>query len=107
MTTRNYDTRNHKPYPRIVRIEIDYDKTGTPRVDYYEQMAVVDGNNNVQHLDTLASRYNLDLAKIVEPVPLVNPATGEAIPGQSVTSQQVMLSLLAFLRADQLRRDAE
>jgi hypothetical protein len=38
-------------------------------------------------------------------VQLVNPATGEYIPGQFVTKQQVMLSLLAFLRADQLRRD--
>jgi hypothetical protein len=102
---RNYDTTGHKPYPRVTKVEISYSPTGDSHTEYMEQMAVVDGDGNVQHIDASASRHILDFASITEPVQLVNPATGEHIAGQFVTKQQVMLSLLAFLRADQLRRD--
>jgi hypothetical protein len=102
---RNYDTTGHKPYPRVTEVNIKYSPTGESHTEYTEQLAVVDGDNNVQHIDASASRHVLDFASITEPVQLVNPATGEYIPGQFVTKQQVMLSLLAFLRADQLRRD--
>lgn len=105
--TRNYDTTNHQPYPRVTKIEISYSESGSPVVRYQEQMSVVDGNNQVQHLATQATSHFLDLSQITEPVPLVVPSTGAVIPGQSVTTQQMMLGLLAFMRADQLRRDAD
>lgn len=104
---RNYDTTTHKPYPRITEVLIRYTATSTPTIEYLEQMAVVDGNGRVQHLEGLASRRTLDLSLITEPVQVVHPATGKPIPEQFVTQQQVMLGLLAFLRADQYRRDAE
>ena len=103
---RNYDTTNHKPYPRVTALDIKYDKSGVPSVEYVEQMAVVDGNGEIQHIDESVNRYALEFSLITEPVQLVNPVTGEAIPGQFTTTQQLMLGLLAFLRADQLRRDA-
>lgn len=104
---RNYDTTAHKPYPRITEVVLRYAASGVPGIEYVEQMAVVDGNGNVQHLDAGASRHVLDLTKITEPVQLVEPATGQPIEGQTVTKRQLMLGLLAFLRAGQVLRDAE
>lgn len=103
---RNYDTTSHKPYPRVTLIEIKYDRAGVPSAEYIEQLAVVDGNGEIQHIDESASRYALEFGLITEPVQLVSPVTGEAIPGKFTTTQDLMLGLLAFLRADQLRRDA-
>ncbi len=104
---RNYDTTNSKPYPRISRVEIAYAESGLPIIVYVEQMAIVDGDGKVQHLALQSTRHALDLAAISEPVQIVHPASGQPIPGQAVTSQQLMLGLLAFLRAYQVRRDAE
>lgn len=104
---RNYDTTGHKPYPRITKIDITYSEAGIPAIEYVEQTAVVDGNGSVQHIGAGATRHTLDLASVTEPVQIVHPATGLPIPGQTVTSQQLMLGLLAFLRADQVRRDAQ
>ena len=103
---RNYDTTNHKPYFRVARVEISYSEAGVPGIEYIEQVAIVDGDNRVQHLSAQPSRHVLSLGQITEPVQIVHPATGQPIPGQTVTSQQLMLGLLAFLRADQVRRDA-
>lgn len=102
---RNYDTTNGLPYPRIFRIEIDYAEDGTPSVEYVERMAIVDTGGSVRHIDSGASRHLLDLTAITEPVQIIDPATGEAIQGQTTTVAQIMLSMLAFLRADQLLRD--
>ncbi len=104
---RNYDTRGHKTYPRVTKLEITYDRAGRPSAEYIEQTAIVDGDGNVQHINASETRHTLDFSLITEPVQLVNPVTGDAIPGQFTTSQQVMLGLLAFLRAGQKRRDAE
>lgn len=103
---RNYDTTNHKPYPRITLVEIKYDRAGVPTAEYVEQLSIVDGDGKVQDLDDSANRYALDFNSITEPVQHVDPATGEFIHGQLATKQQVTLCLLAFLRADQLNRDA-
>lgn len=104
---RNYDTTTQNPYPRITEVTISYPQSGDPTVEYVERMAIVDGSKNVQHLDNGSTINVLDLAAINEPVQIVNPATGQPILGMAVTRQQVMLGLLAFLRADQLRRDAD
>lgn len=104
---RNYDTTNHRPYPRVTAIFITYAADGTAHIEYVEQMAVLDGGGTVQHLSEPTARYELNLGALNEPVQVVNPATGQVIPGQTVAKQQLMLGLLAFLRADQLRRDAE
>ena len=104
---RNYDTTAHKPYPRVTEINIRYAASGSAEAEYTEVMAVVDGNGSVQHLDHGAARYKLDMDAITEPAQVVNQATGADIPGQTVTRQQLMLGIFAFVRADQVRRDAE
>lgn len=104
--SRNYDTTNHKSYPRITEVNIEYGESGRPVIEYVERMAIVDGDSRVQHLAVQPTRHTLDLGSITEPVQVVHPDTGTPIPGQTVTSQQIMLGLLAFLRADQMRRDA-
>lgn len=103
---RNYDATSHKPYPRVTEVSIKYSAGGTPSITYLERDAVVDGDGHVQHLDGGAQWRTLDLTAITEPVQVVHPATGADIPGMTVTQQQVMLGLLAFLRADQRRVDA-
>jgi hypothetical protein len=102
---RNYDTTTGTPYPRVPKIEIEYSESGVPRVEYMECMAILDSDGIVRHLDGPLTRNVLDLAGISEPVQVVNPTTGEPILGQTATVQQIMLALLAFLRADQKRRD--
>ncbi len=104
---RNYDTTTQNPYPRITEVTISYPQSGDPAVEYVERMAIVDGNGHIQHLDNGSTRNVLDLSSINEPAQVVNPATGQPIHGMTATRQQVMLGLLAFLRADQVRRDAE
>lgn len=104
---RNYNTTNHMAYPRVTRIEIDYNEQGEPFIIYTEQMAIVDGSGKVCHLKGEATKHRLDLTQIAQPVQVVHPATGEDIVGMTATRQQVELSMLAFVRADQKRRDAE
>lgn len=103
--TRNYDTTGHKPYTRVTAVSINYSSAGVPSIEYTEQLAVVDGNGVVQHLNAASSRHVLDLGQITEPVQVVHPATGQPIPGMTATQQGVMLGILAFVRADQVRRD--
>jgi hypothetical protein len=104
---RNYDTTGHKLFPRVPEIRIFYPPDGTPRVKYLECTALVDGDGKVRHTDAGASEHIIDLEKITEPVQCVRPDTGEPIQGMAVTRGQLMLSLLAFIRADQKRRDSE
>lgn len=104
---RNYDTTTHKPYPRITRIEIDYAADGAPHVEYVEQMAVVDGDGKVRHIDNTLSRNVLNPMLLNDPAQIVDPNTGIAIAGQMVTQQDLMLGLLAFLRADQIQKETE
>lgn len=105
MTPRNYDTTQHKPYPRVTQVTIDYSQSGVPTVRYVEQLSVVDGDNKVQHLASAPVQRLLDLSKIQAPIQIVNPSTGADIPGMTVTIQQLMLGILAVLRADQKRLD--
>lgn len=105
MPARNYDTTTKKPYPRVTAISIRYPTNGVPLIDYVEQMAIVDGDGLVQHLEGGSTSHSLDLSQITQPVQAVDPATGADIPGLTFTSNTVMLGLLAFLRTDQKRRE--
>lgn len=105
MPPRNYDTTASKPYPRVTAISIRYPTNGVPLIDYVEQMAIVDGDGMVQHLEGGSTSHSLDLSQITQPVQAVDPATGADIPGLTFTSNTVMLGLLAFLRTDQKRRE--
>jgi hypothetical protein len=104
---RNYDTTQHKIYPRVPSVTMQYAESGIPVVEYTERDAVVDGDGAVRHINGGGIQVAMQFDALPDTVQCVNPATGESIPGMMVTKQQVMLGVLAFVRADQLRRDAE
>jgi hypothetical protein len=105
--TRNYNTTLHTVYPRVSTLVIQYPENGVAKADYLERDAIVDSSGLVRHLDGGGTQVPLQFDALPDAVPCVNPATGEVIPGMTVTKQQLMLGVLAFIRADQLRRDAE
>lgn len=105
--SRNYDARESQVFVRVPQVEIRYDKNNVPDITYVELFAIVDGDNKLQHLDGVGVQVRLDINKITEPVQCVDPITGEPIPGMSVTKEQLVLGLLAFIRADQKRRDLQ
>lgn len=102
---RNYDTTGNKTYPRITDINIKYSTSGSLEVTYIEQLAIVDGDGNVHHLDNGSVKYTLDLEVLTEEIPLVSPETGEVIEGEFCTINELFLNILAVIRADQLSRD--
>lgn len=104
---RNYDTTNHKPFPDIIEAVVRYNAAGVQSIEYTEQDAVLDGEGKVRHLSSGTVRYVLDMSKISEPVDCVDLQTGAVIPGMTATSSRLQLDLMAFIRADQRRRDAE
>lgn len=104
---RNYDTRDSQVFVRSPRTEIQKGKQGELDIMYVEVMAIVDGDNNLQHLDSVGVQVKMDLSKITEPVQCRDPVTDEPIPGKTATKEDLKLILHAFVRADQDRRDAE
>lgn len=105
MPARNYDTTNKRPYPRVTTVILRYPTTGVPMIEYVEQQAIVDADNVVRHLEGGVSSQTLDLTQITQPVQAVNPTTGADIPGLTYTADQVMLGILAFIRANQKKLD--
>lgn len=101
---RNYDTTNGLPYPRVTDIAIKYRETGELFVHYRERMAIVDAGGVVRLLDGGETEHALSLP--LQPVGLVNPATGAQIPG-STTVPSLLMNVTAMIRRDQLLRDGE
>lgn len=106
--TRNFDTRDHQIFPRVEKIEIQYPASGTPSIIYSERNAVL-LSNGVNFLDGAANLYGLQInpPSFTDRIQLVNPATGEAINGQTTSLQEVLMGITAVIRFDQLRRDEE
>jgi hypothetical protein len=106
--SRNYDTTNHKVFPRVTHISISYPESGVPFVTYDEVQAIVDGDNKVQHLVSTPSRYTLQLdpPTFTERIGRVSPPTGNPLPGDT-SLHDLMLDITAVIRNDQKRRDAE
>lgn len=102
---RNYDTTNGLPYPRVTRIVIDYPESGIPVVEYTERTAIVDSSGTIRRLDDAGQRIVLEVPPPLEPIQVVNPATGADIPGMTTTVQDTMLNVTAIIRRDQKRRD--
>ena len=104
----NYNSSNvGVPYIRANRIVFEYpadDLPGVPQVtmqiEQTEGVKMADGSRRtLKQLPTITSK--LDQAQQwTEQIPLVDPTTG-APTGQYVTRQQVMLSVLAVVRAAQ------
>jgi hypothetical protein len=100
----NYNTTLGLPYIRISEISIKDYGNGNMDLVYYENEAIRDTNGIVYHLTDKIQKFALDLSNFAEPVQAVDPATGSDISGMTFTSNQVLLGILAFIRADQKRR---
>lgn len=104
---RNYDTTQvGNPYIRIDRIEITYTSPANGSVAMNEVSAVKLSDASIVKLRE-AGGLTADISPAVfaESFPIINPETGQAIPGQQITGQQIMLGILAFCRARQMARD--
>lgn len=102
---KNYDTTSGLPYTRVSEVAIRDYGNGNISIEYSEKEALLDASGKVHHLVENTDKFVLDLEKITEPVQAVNPATGADIAGLTFTKNQVFLGILAFIRADQKRRD--
>lgn len=93
------------PYVRAHRIVIHYPEPGsnnTPwaRIEQSEAVKLADGTvRRLSDIETLERQFDMN---DLTPIPLVHPETGAPL-GQSVTLQQVMLSILAVVRHEQKR----
>lgn len=103
----NYNTTLGLPYTRVSEVSIKDYGNGVLTLEYFEKTAILDAGGVVHHLTDPTEKNVLDISKITEPVQAVNPATGEDITGMTFTYDQVFLGILAFIRQDQKRRDAE
>lgn len=103
---RNYDTRDSQVFVRTPQAQITKDKRNNLDIIYTEVMAIIDGDDKLQHLDNVGVQRRMDLSKITEPVPCRDLVTDEPT-GEMVTSEQLKMILHAFIRADQDRVDAE
>ena len=106
--SRNYDTTQHKVFPRVTNIIIQYPESGVPVVTYDEVQAIVDGDGKVQHLVAAPSRYTLQInpPSFNDRIGHVNPPTGDSLPGDT-SLRDLMMDITAVIRNDQKRRDAE
>ena len=104
---RNYDTTTQKPYPRISGVHISYPATGMPLLTYTERDAIVDSDGQVHFLDSGERQctVEIDMSKRDDPIQIVNPATGAAIPGMTTNIKQIIMCITAMIRADQVARD--
>jgi hypothetical protein len=104
---RNFDTTTQKPYPRISGVHISYPTSGMPLLTYTERDAIVDADGIVHFIDNGERQCSveIDMAKRDEPIQLVNPATGAAIPGAFTNIKQIIMVITAMIRADQAKRD--
>ena len=107
----NYDSSTPGvPYVRVHKLVIEYpadDSPGNPivLVQIYQSEAVVlaDGTRRTLRADLPTLTATVDTPQEwTDPIPLVHPTTGEALTG-TTTMQQVMMGLLACIRAEQTR----
>lgn len=89
------------PYTRTKRIVIDYPEAMTAHVTFVDQESVMlaDGSS-VPIGEERVGTFSVFAGDMATEVPLVSPDTGELL-GASVTNSQIMLSILAAIRAHQ------
>lgn len=95
------------PYTRVRQMTIDYQRPNTASVRCIETQSVLLADGSVSALprpesDLLITIQPQDFARSVQ---LVHPDTGLAIPGATMTIQQIMLGILAVVREAQVARD--
>lgn len=104
----NYNTKNGLPFPRVSNIYLSYPTNGKPLLTYTERMAIADAGGQVHFLDTAPQQctIEIDFSQANEPIQLINPETGDNIPGMVSSLQELLLGLTAVIRVDQIAREA-
>jgi hypothetical protein len=104
---RNYDTTVvGVPYVRIDIIGIEYAGPAQGAVDMNEVLAVKLADGSITKLQEFGGlTADISPAVFAEVFPIISPDTGQPIPGQQMTGQQIMLGILAFCRKRQMQRD--
>ena len=104
----NYDSSAvGVPYTRVRDIRISYPAPNTARVVCTEETAVKMADGSVRSLaDAGYLTFQVAPQDMLTQVALVDPTTGQPLPGDpQVSYQQVMLGILAAVRAQQIERD--
>lgn len=104
----HYDsTEVGDPFVRVRDLRITYPAANTASIVCTEEEAVRLANGAIRSLGDIGS-FSFDVMPqdMQTLVPLVDPSTGQALPGNpSVSYLQIMLGILAAVRAQQLLRD--
>ena len=106
---RNYDsTLIGAPFVRVRDLRITYPQANTASITCTEESAVKLAGGEIRSLgDTGSFTFGVAPADMGTLVPLIDPTTGLPLPGApAVSYQQIMLSILAAVRAQQVARDA-
>jgi len=104
----NYDsTEIGTPFVRVRDLRITYPAANTATIVCTEEEAVRLAGGAIRSLGDIGL-FSFDVMPqdMQMMVPLVDPATGQALPGNpSMSYLQIMLGILAAVRAQQLSRD--
>lgn len=92
-----------QPYLRVRSIQVLYDQPNHAQVSCTQAWAVLTTEGEVVPLAVPEESFSFEVAPadMATAVPLIDPATGAVIPGQTVTHGQCMLSMLAVIRHQQ------
>lgn len=104
----HYDsTQVGVPFVRVRDLRITYPAANTASIVCTEEEAVRLTGDAIRSFGDIGSlTFNVLPQHMQMLVPLVDPATGQALPGNpSMSYLQIMLGILAAVRAQQLLRD--
>lgn len=106
---KNYNPSSGKSYQRVVDLRITYPTDAPPSFSFKEGKALLDSTGKPEMLAEAVQEFSftLDVTKATDPIPMINPATGDVIPGQTTNLQQIMLVLTALTRKCQNERDSQ
>lgn len=101
---RNYDSSQvGVPYVRVPTIQISYPQPLHGSIKFQEVEAVILADGTPRQLNELGERsFTVTPAQMSDVIQLVDPTTGNDIPGQTTTVLQLMLGILAMIRREQL-----
>jgi hypothetical protein len=96
----NFNPDGHMPYTRVPHIEIAYGDDQIPRISITIAQAIVDGAGQVRHTDrTRITKGPISALSLPATVPAMNEATGEPIPGETVSLANLQKGLYSYVRA--------
>ena len=96
----NFDPRAHMAYTRVPNIAIAYGDDQVPRISITIAQAIVDGAGQVRHTDrTHITKGPISALSLPATVPAMNEATGEPIPGETVSLANLQKGLYSYVRA--------